>query len=85
MQRCGTKVIWIVVVLATLYTTGRAAVGPEAGLRDVFGEAESYNALLWGSLGGAVVVTASGALITRRYRRLAEGVREELVRDVMES
>jgi len=45
----------IVVVLATLYTTGRAGAGPEAGLRDVFGEAESYNALLWGSLSGAVV------------------------------
>lgn len=48
----------ILVVLTTLYTTGRAAAGPEAGLRDVFGEAESYNALLWGSLAGAVVAIA---------------------------
>ncbi|MGB1780018.1 MAG: Na+/H+ antiporter NhaC family protein, partial [Longimicrobiales bacterium] len=48
----------ILVVLTTLYTTGRAAAGPEAGLRDVFGEAESYNALLWGSLAGAAVAIA---------------------------
>lgn len=48
----------IVVVLTTLYTTGRAGAGPEAGLRDVFGEAESYNALLWGSLAGAVIAIA---------------------------
>lgn len=48
----------IAVVLVTLYTTGRAGAGPDAGLRDVFGEAESYNALLWGSLAGTVVAIA---------------------------
>lgn len=45
----------IIVVLIGLYTSGRAAVGPDAGLRDVFGEAASYNALLWGSLAGTLV------------------------------
>ena len=48
----------IFIVLATLYTTGRAGAGPEAELRDVFAQAQSYNALLWGSFGGAVVAIA---------------------------
>ena len=55
----GIPVLTVVfVVLLTLYTTGRAGAGPDAGLRDVFGEAQSYNALLWGSLAGAVVAVA---------------------------
>lgn len=45
----------IVVVLVGLYTSGRAAVGPEGTLRDVFGESASYDALLWGSLAGTLV------------------------------
>lgn len=45
----------IIVVLIGLYTSGRAAVGAEATLRDVFGEAASYKALLWGSLAGTLV------------------------------
>jgi Na+/H+ antiporter NhaC len=45
----------VVVVLIGLYTSGRAVVGPDASLRDVFGEAASYDALLWGSLAGALV------------------------------
>ncbi|HAT37796.1 MAG TPA: sodium:proton antiporter [Gemmatimonadetes bacterium] len=48
----------IFIVLATLYTTGRAGAGPGAELRDVFAQAQSYNALLWGSFGGAVVAIA---------------------------
>ena len=48
----------ILIVLATLYTTGRAGAGSEAELRDVFAHAQSYNALLWGSFGGAVVAIA---------------------------
>ena len=55
----GVPVLTVIfVVLFTLYATGRAGAGPDAGLRDVFGEAESYNALLWGSLAGAVVAIA---------------------------
>jgi len=48
----------VVVVLIGLYTSGRAEVGPEAALREVFGEAESYKSLLWGSLGGVLVAIA---------------------------
>ena len=55
----GIPVLTVVfVVLFTLYATGRAGAGPDAALRDVFGEAQSYNALLWGSLAGAVVAVA---------------------------
>jgi len=45
----------VMVVLIGLYTSGRAVVGPDADLRDVFGAAASYDALLWGSLAGALV------------------------------
>jgi len=48
----------IVVVLVGLYTSGRADVGPDAPLRDVFGAAASYKALLWGSLGGVLMAMA---------------------------
>ncbi|MEJ2205987.1 MAG: Na+/H+ antiporter NhaC family protein, partial [Gemmatimonadota bacterium] len=45
----------IVVVLAGLYVTGRAGAGPEASIMDVFGEADPFSTLLWGSLSGCVV------------------------------
>jgi len=45
----------ILVVLAGLYTTGRAGAGPGAGLRDVFGAADPFATLLWGSLAGCLV------------------------------
>jgi Na+/H+ antiporter NhaC len=45
----------VLVVLVGLYTSGSAVVGPDASLRDVFSEASSYDALLWGSLAGALV------------------------------
>ncbi|HSG50269.1 MAG TPA: Na+/H+ antiporter NhaC family protein [Longimicrobiales bacterium] len=45
----------VVVVLGGLYTTGRAVVGPDAPLRDVFGEADPFSTLLWGSLAGCLV------------------------------
>ena len=48
----------VAVVLIGLYTSGRAEVGPDAALREVFGEAESYKSLLWGSLGGVLVAIA---------------------------
>jgi len=48
----------ITVVLAGLYTSGSAATGPGASMRDIFGEASSYDALLWGSLGGVLVAIA---------------------------
>jgi len=45
-------------VLAGLYATGVQSVGPEASLQDVIGEADSYTALMWGSLIG--VLAAAG-------------------------
>jgi Na+/H+ antiporter NhaC len=45
----------VVVVLVGLYTTGRAAEGPDAALREVFGAADPFATLLWGSLAGCLV------------------------------
>jgi len=45
----------VVVVLAGLYSSGRAVVGPDAVLRDVFGAADPFATLLWGSLTGVIV------------------------------
>ena len=45
----------IVVVLVGLYSTGRSAVSPDAPLRDVFGAADPFSTLLWGSLAGCLV------------------------------
>ena len=48
----------IVVVLGGLYTTGRGGAGPEASLLDVFGAADPFATLLWGSLAGCLVAFA---------------------------
>jgi len=48
----------VVVVLVGLYTSGRAAAGPDAALRDVFGQADPFATLLWGSLAGVLVAIA---------------------------
>jgi Na+/H+ antiporter NhaC len=45
----------IFVVLGGLYFGGRAEVGPGADLWSVFGAADPFAALLWGSLAGCVV------------------------------
>jgi Na+/H+ antiporter NhaC len=45
----------VVVVLGGLYSTGRAVVGPEGTLRDIFAEADPFSTLLWGSLAGCLV------------------------------
>ncbi len=62
----------IAVVLIGLYTSGRAGAGPEAPLRDVFGEAASYKSLLWGSLAGVLV--AVGLSLGRKLLTLEECV-----------
>ena len=52
----GLPVLTVVlVVLGGLYTSGRAAVGADASLRDVFGAADPFMTLLWGSLSGCLV------------------------------
>ena len=48
----------VLVVLVGLYTSGRAAVGPDAALKDVFGAADPFATLLWGSLAGCLVAAA---------------------------
>ncbi|MFW6089255.1 MAG: Na+/H+ antiporter NhaC family protein [Gemmatimonadota bacterium] len=48
----------VVGVLLGLYLDGRAAVGESASLSDVFGAADPYAALLWGSLAGLLVAFA---------------------------
>ena len=45
----------IVVVLGGLYVTGSAVAGPGASLMRVFGEADPFSTLLWGSLAGCIV------------------------------
>ena len=48
----------ILVVLVGLYTDGRAGAGPDASLMDVFGAADPFATLLWGSLAGCLVAIA---------------------------
>ena len=48
----------IFVVLGGLYFGGRAAAGAGASLWDVFGAADPFAALLWGSLSGCIVAIA---------------------------
>ena len=45
----------ILVVLIGLYASGSASVGTEASLMDVFGAADPFATLLWGSMAGCVV------------------------------
>ncbi len=45
----------IAVVLGGLYFDGRASAGADASLMDIFGSADPYVTLLWGSLAGCVV------------------------------
>ena len=45
----------ILVVLGGLYTSGRASAGADASLMDVFGAADPFATLLWGSMAGCIV------------------------------
>ena len=52
----GLPVLTVVlVVLGGLYTSGRAVAGADASLRDIFGAADPFITLLWGSLSGCIV------------------------------
>jgi Na+/H+ antiporter NhaC len=52
----GVPVLTVIgVVLVGLYATGSASVGPDAALMDVFGAADPFSTLLWGSLAGCIV------------------------------
>lgn len=76
-QRAMNAVIPIVVlllsVMAGLYVTGKAALeGQEADLRSIIGAAESYKALMWGSMIG--MVTAAVMTVGQRIMSLEEVV-----------
>ncbi len=62
----------VLVVLGGLYTSGRAEVGADASLRDIFGAADPFMTLLWGSLSGCLV--AAVLSISQRLLDLKECV-----------
>lgn len=45
----------IVTVMVGLYVTGSSADNPSQGIKDIVGNADSYRALLWGSMAGMLV------------------------------
>ena len=60
------------VVLAGLWATGRASAGPDASLMQIFGDADPFATLLWGSTAGAIV--AFGLSVGGRGLTLGETV-----------
>lgn len=64
----GIPVLTVIfVVLGGLYTTGREGAGPDASLMDVFGAADPFATLLWGSLAGcimALILSAAQGILT---------------------
>jgi Na+/H+ antiporter NhaC len=62
----------IFVVLVGLYRSGRATVGPDGSLMDVFGAADPFITLLWGSLAGALVAVVLS--VAQRILTVAEAV-----------
>ena len=61
-RRAFNAVIPVIALVATvlggLYVTGADAVGYDARLQEIIGEANSYKALMWGSLIGVLVAAA---------------------------
>jgi len=60
----------IAVVLGGLWTTGRAGAGPDASIMDVFGAADPFATLLWGSFTGCIV--AIGLTVAQRILPLRD-------------
>jgi Na+/H+ antiporter NhaC len=56
--------VLVVFTLGGIYITGRNAVGPDAPLRDIVGNGDSYQAMMWASL-VAVLVAGCLALVQR--------------------
>jgi Na+/H+ antiporter NhaC len=59
-------------VVIGLYVDGRAALGQPGTLSEVYGEADPYKALLWGSLSGVLV--AIGMSVAQRILSLKQSV-----------
>lgn len=69
----GIPVLAVVaVVLGGLWTTGRSSAGPEASLMDIFGAADPFATLLWGSLAGCIV--AFVLAVSQRLLTMAEAI-----------
>jgi Na+/H+ antiporter NhaC len=62
----------VAVVLGGLYATGRASAGEGASLMDIFGDADPFATLLWGSLAGCLV--AIGLSVAQRLLTLQEAL-----------
>ncbi len=62
----------IFVVLMGLYTTGRASAEADASLMDIFGAADPFATLLWGSFAGCFV--AIGLSVIQRILSLKEAL-----------
>jgi Na+/H+ antiporter NhaC len=62
----------VAVVLLGLYFDGRAALGGAGSLRDILGEADSFKALLWGSLSGVLVALLLA--VGQRVLSVREGI-----------
>jgi len=62
----------VVVVLLGLYFDGRAALGGPGTIWEIFGEANPFNAILWGSLAGCLV--AIGLPLAQRILTLKEAL-----------
>ena len=62
----------VVVVLLGLYLEGRANLGRPGTIWEIFGEANAFNALLWGSLTGCLV--ALGLAIGQRILSVHEAI-----------
>ncbi len=62
----------VAVVLLGLYFDGRGKAESDAGLTDIFGEADPFKAILWGSLAGCIV--AIGMAVAQRILSLAEAL-----------
>lgn len=73
------------ITLGGIYTTGLDALGPgEHSLRDIFGEGDSFSAMMWGSLAScvvAVIMTQSQRLMsmTETSHYWFEGVKSMLL------
>jgi Na+/H+ antiporter NhaC len=62
----------VMVVLWGLFVTGKAGAGPGASMSDIFGAADPFVTLLWGSLAGCIV--AIGMSLAQRILTLEESI-----------
>lgn len=72
-QNAALPVVTVfLVVVFGLYFDGRATLGRPGTMSEIFGEANAYNALLWGSLAGVLVAIALS--VVQRIMSLKDSV-----------